>query len=243
MSGEAQVNQAPEAVTADASRKPKWLNPVVVTAMVVGSLFGCCGITSVGGAIIGRNVPQATLEMQATNAKDPAVAETIQRYAATQKAFQERTFPLTMTIAVLGLFQSIALVISGVLANRLRPIGRRMLAGVCVVGIGIELIGACTALYLSSETSAYAENLMKATLAAKQRQQPALDESSRAVVEKIGAGAARAGSVLGVIMVLGFFVLKVAYYVSSTLYLRRREVIDYFDNVHAPTAFNVDAVD
>ena len=229
MSGEAQVNQAPEAV-GTAEPKPKWLSPVIIAAMVLGSLFGCCGITAVGGAVVGRKMPHATLEMQAKNAKDPAAAETIHRYDKMQMAFQERTFPLTMTVAVLGLLQSIALVISSILASRRQPIGRRMLAAVCAIGIGIELIGSGTAMYMRSETSAYTEGLMKAMLAADQSRQPALDEGSREAMQKLSTGVARASSVLGVIMVLVFFCFKVAYYVSALLYLRRREVIDYFDD-------------
>ena len=230
------MNQAPDAVgTADAKSQPKWLNPIIVAAMVLGSLFGCCGITSVGGAAVGRDVSVATLEVQAQSAKDPAAAEMSRRSAKLQKAFQDRTYPLSMTVAVIGLLQSLALGIAGILASRRRPVGRRMLAAVCAIGIGVEVVAGGAALYLSTETSAFAQDMMKATFAA-QSQQQALNEESREVVEKIGMGAARAGSVLGVIMVLGFFAVKVAYYVFSTLYLRRKEVIDYFEDARAATA-------
>ena len=112
------MNQAPDAVgTADAKSQPKWMNPIIVAAMVLGSLFGCCGITSVGGAAVGRDVSVATLEVQAQSAKDPAAAEMIRRSAKLQKAFQDRTYPLSMTVAVIGLLQSLALGIAGSVAG------------------------------------------------------------------------------------------------------------------------------
>lgn len=73
---------------------------------------------------------------------------------------------------------------------------------------------------------------MKATFAA-QGQQRAMDDQSRELMTKFGTGAARVGSVLGVLMVLGFFAVKVAYYTCAVLYLRRKDVIDYFETARA----------
>ena len=228
------MNQPVAGGSADA--KPKWLNPLIVSAIVIGSLFGCCGVTTVGGVAVSRSMPQVALQAQLKDAKDPAAADAFRQVADRQLAFQKRTFPLTLTAGLLGLLQSIALLVAGILAHQRQTFGRKLLAAVCVVGIGVELIGAGIGLYLSRETSAYTEDMMKATFAAQQAQQPQLNEQVRETVEDFSAGAARVGSVLGVVMMLGFLVIKAGYYLASTLYLRRPEVIEYFEAPRAASS-------
>ncbi|HKU38780.1 MAG TPA: hypothetical protein VJR89_11555 [Polyangiales bacterium] len=209
----------------NAESKPKWLNPLIVSAIVLGSLFGCCGITSVGGVVAGRAGTQAMMQMQ--NANDPASAELFRKVAEKQLAFQQRTLPLTLSVGVLGLLQSIVLVIAGILAYKRQAIGRRLLVAICAVGIGVEVITTGIGLYLARETSAFTEEWMTAATA---QTAPGTDEKAREVAQKFGTGAARVGNVLGIVMLLGFFALKAGYYVFGTLYLRRKEVVDYFEN-------------
>jgi hypothetical protein len=197
--------------------------------MVLGGLFGCCGITSLGGQVMNRAMNPMMQQLTASDPQNPAANEFMERNAA----FQARIFPIALTTGLLGLLHAIALLTGGIMAYNGRASGRSLLALVCTIGIGVELVNGGLGLYLSRETNAMTEEMMKTTFAAGTpaagTEQTEEQKQAQEMGQKFASGAARAGSILGIVMLVFFFVLKTGYYVLSVLYLRREDVVRFFE--------------
>jgi hypothetical protein len=192
--------------------------------MVLGGMFGCCGVTTLGGQVMNRAMNPMMAQLGANDPKNPEAAAFMKRSAE----LQARIFPFALTTGVLGLLHSIALLVAGIMAQNGRASGRGLLALVCLVGIGVELINGGVGLYVSSETNAIAENVMKATFAGRAHPTPD-QKQAQEMGQKFASGAARAGSILGMLMIVFFFAIKTAYYVVTARYLQRKDVVDFFE--------------
>jgi hypothetical protein len=235
--GPPQTTDQPAAAPAAPSARPKGLSGFTISAMVVGSLFGCCGVTSLGGLVANRAISPAMLEAS-TQGMDEDMARAQRKMMQRTNELQARVFPLSMTSGLVGLLHSLALVIAAVAAQNARPSGRRMLELVCLIGLGVELINGGFGLYVAREQSGISEEMIKATFAqgadrgvagAPDADQQRAQETARS----FGAGAAKIGSILGIAMLVGFFVLKTGFYIACALYMRRKDVIAFFE--HAGT--------
>jgi len=215
------IDTAAPAQQAAPGDKPKWLSVITISAMVLGGLYGCCGMTSVGGLVVNSAMQQ----MQQNPALDDAMRQVLQQ----QAALQARIFPFALTIALLGLLHSAALLFSGFMAYSRRRSGRKLLALVCMIGIGVEAVSGSVGLTVARETTRHTEAIMKSTLAAQQAKQPPTSKQVEEMTGKIASGATQLGNIMGVLMLVVFFVIKTAYFVTCGLYLRRKEVVDYFE--------------
>jgi len=193
--------------------------------MVLGGLFGCCGITSLGGQVMNRAMNPLMEQMMAGDPQSGAAREFMDRNAAVQA----RVFPYALTAGLLGLLHSIALVVAGIMAQNGRASGRGLLALVCMVGLGVELVSGGISIHVSRETSAATADMMNASFAAQPGEQTPEQKQAQEMGQKFASGAARAGSILGIVMIAFFFAIKSVYYVLTVLYLRRRDVVDFFE--------------
>ena len=211
------------------SGRPKWLSAVTISAIVMGCMFGCCGIAGIGGLVVGRVMSPAA--MQAPT-RDERIANIQKQYMERNAAFQARIFPLAMGSGLLALAHAVALAIAGVLAYRVRAIGRRMLATLCIAGIAIELVSGYIGVYVATEQNAVMGPLMEEMMTETVKDQPnqsAQQKRALDLTRGFMAAAFKAGNVFSWLTVIGFFVVKSAYYLASALYLRRPEVAAYYE--------------
>jgi hypothetical protein len=201
--------------------------------MVLGGLFGCCGVASLGGQVMNRAV-NPLMEQMTANAPQN---EELRRFTERNAALQARIFPLALTSGLLALLHSLALVVGGIMAYSGRASGRSVLVAVCAAGVAVELINGGLGLYLTRETNAMTAEMMKATFAnqpdAQGAEQTPEEKQAQELGQKFASGAARAGSIVGIAMVVTFFALKTAFYVATVLYLRRKDVVDFFETPRA----------
>lgn len=225
-------------VQAKASSKPKWLSAITVMAIVFGSLFGCCGVASVGGAMANKVMGPAMMQLPgAADGQEPDLVAAHRRIMERNMALQARAFPFVVASGVLTLLHSLALVLAGIMAHNGRASGRRLLVIVCTVGIGVELIAGGFGLYHASEQGKLSEDMMKAAMVVPTAGEPTPEQrEAQKTLQTFAAGMGRASSILGWVMVIVFFATKVAYYVFSSIYLRRPEVVQHFDGGAAPVA-------
>jgi disulfide bond formation protein DsbB len=200
-------------------------------AMVFGSLFGCCGVFSAGGALVNRVMAPAMMQLpDAAGGQEPEFVAAQRRIMERSFALQARIFPYVITSGVLTLLHSLALVIAGIMAHNGRASGRRVLVLVCLVGIGVELITGGIGLYHAGEQGKLSEEMMKAAMVLPSSGEPTPEQKeAQQFMQSFAAGAGRASSILGWLMVIVFFATKVAYYVFSSIYLRRPEVVRHFE--------------
>ena len=72
--------------------------------------------------------------------------------------------------------------------------------------------------------------MMKAAMVLPSAGEPTPEQKeAQQFMQSFAAGAGRASSILGWLMVIVFFAIKVAYYVISSIYLRRPEVVQHFE--------------
>jgi hypothetical protein len=193
--------------------------------MVLGGLFGCCGVTTLGGQVMNRAMNPMMGKMMTGDPESPAAREFMERTSAAQA----RIFPFALTTGLLALLHSIALVVAGIMAYNGRASGRGVLALVCLVGIGVELINGGISIYMTRETDALTAEAMKATFAAQPAEPTPEQKQAHEMGQKFASGAARAGSILGMLMIVFIFAIKTGYYVATALYLRRKDVVDFFE--------------
>jgi len=215
------IGTAAPAQQASAGDKPKWLGVITISAMVLGGLYGCCGMTSVGGLFVNSAMQQ----MQ----QNPALDDAMRQVLSQQAALQARIFPFAMTIGLLGLVHSAALLFSGFMAYSRRQSGRKLLALVCMIGIGVEAVSGSVGLVVARETTRHTEAIMMSTIAAQQAKHPPMNKQVEEMTQTIAGGATQVGNIMGVLMLIVFFVIKTAYFVTCGIYLRRKEVVDYFE--------------
>ena len=209
--------------------RPKWLSAVTISAIVIGCLFGCCGLAGIGGLVVGRAMDPAAMHAPT---RDQRLAAIQKQYMERSAAFQARIFPMSMASGLLALAHAAALAAAGVLAYRVRSSGRRALATLSLAGIAIELVSGYVGLYVAVEQNAVMAPLMNDMMEQTVSGQPNQSvEQKRAldVTRGFMAGAFKAGTVFSWLTVIGFFVVKTAYYLACALYLRRREVVCYYE--------------
>lgn len=217
-------------VTGGGGNKPKWLNAITIMAMVLGSLFGCCGLATVGGAVANRAMTPAMMELGMAGGQNQDAVAAHRRVMERSAALQARLFPFALASGTLAILHSLALVLAGVMAHNGRASGRRLLVLVCLVGIGLELLSSAFGLYHAREQGALSEEMMKAAMVQPLTADPTPEQQeAQKIMQGFAAGAGRAGSILGFVMVLAFFATKTGYYIVSALYLRRPEVIRHFE--------------
>jgi hypothetical protein len=232
-----QAAQDPEwSSTRPGSGRPKWLSAVSISAIVMGCLFGCCGLAGIGGLVAGSVMNPAALP---PTAQDQHFEQFQRQYMERSAAFQRRTLPLSLTSSGLALVHAALLAVAGGLAYRANKLGRRLLAALCFAGIAVELVSGYVGLYVASEQNAVMAPLMDEMMKKSANAGPAQSEQQKRALETTRgfmAMAFKAGNVFSWLTVLGFFVVKSAYYLICALYLRRADVIAYFEPQAAPAA-------
>jgi disulfide bond formation protein DsbB len=184
----------------------------------------------VGGAVANRAMTPAMMDLGMAGDQNPQLVAAQRRVMERSAALQARLFPFTLASGALGILHSLALVLAGVMAHNGRASGRRMLVVVCLVGVGLELLSSGFGVYHASEQSALSEDMMKAAMVQPLSAEPTPEQQeAQQMMQGFASGFARAGAVLGFVMVLAFFATKTGYYIASALYLRRPEVIRHFE--------------
>ena len=213
--------------------RPKWLSALTIAAIVLGSLFGCCGIAGIGSMVAGQAMNPAIMQQSQGN---PQVDTVQKRYFERTAAFQKKIFPLSLTSGLLGLLHAFGLITAGVLAYRASELGRRLLVGLCFAGIAVELVSGYVGLYTANEQSAMMAPMMEELAQAPQGADAQQDEQARRTMQAsrgVMSMALKAGSVFGWLTIIGFFLVKSGFYIGCALYLRRAEVVQFFQRVQS----------
>jgi hypothetical protein len=212
--------------------RPKWLSAVAVSAIVVGCLFGCCGLTSIAGLLANGQFATA---MQ-PRMPDARMQQVQQRFAQRINEVQAKNRPVMLAGQLIALAHAVALAAAGYLCYRVRRSGRTLLLALFVAGIGVDVISGYLGLQAirdqQSATAGMMSEMMDVTLHQGPKnapRDPRIEQSMR----KFMAGAQGIGTVIGWLSMIGFFVVKAIYYIASALYLRRPELVAYFERAAA----------
>lgn len=233
--GDAYIESEPEqwGSTRPGSNRPRWLSAVTISAIVLGSLFGCCGIAGIGGLVAGRFMNPAFAQAQAKAQESPNMARVQAEMFERSAEFQQRIFPLSMTSSAIGLLHALGLIVAGVAAYGARAFGRRMLSVLCLVGIAVELVGGYVGLYVATEQNAIMAPMMDQMMQAATEHGVAEPNEEQRRAQDMARGfmssAFQVGNVFSWAMIIGFFLVKTSYYVACALYLRRKDVVAFFE--------------
>jgi len=219
---EEEFEQPAPAEAPSGSTRPKWLSAVTISAIVAASLFGCCGLFTVGGLFAGQAMSAAMPKMSGD-----AEAQFLER----TQAIQKEMFPLALSTGLLGLAHAGALLLGGILAYRRMPIGRRLLVAVFFAGVVVECLNGYVSALSAQKQSVAMETMVGGMMVSK-----GADDGDRPDPQAVANSFARLTSIASWIMVLGFLAVKSAYYIVCALYLRQPAVVAYFEPPPAPAS-------
>jgi hypothetical protein len=204
-----------------ADPRPKWLSLVTVSAIVAGCMFGCCGMWSVGGLFAQQAMPADLMDKAMGGGR---AGEAQREYLKRSLELQQEMFPLALTSGTLALGHAGALLAGAILAYRRSAFGRRLLVATLFVGVAVELVTAYVGM-----SAAQRQNEALKPFMAQNLQAAGNDEESAETARQIGDMIAGVTSVFTWLTVLGFLVVKAAYYLACALYLRRSEVVRFYE--------------
>jgi hypothetical protein len=208
------------------------LSAVAVSAIVVGSLFGCCGLTSITSLLANQQLSAA---MQ-PRMPDARAQQLQQKYTKRITELQAKSRPVMLTSELIALAHALALAGAGYLCYRVRRSGRSLLLALFVAGIGVEAVTGYLGLRAFRDQQTATAGMMTEMMDAAMQQgtkktppDPRLERS----MHKFAKGAQGIGTVIGWLSMIGFLTVKTIYFVACALYLRRPELVAYFEHAQA----------
>ncbi|MFN0052810.1 MAG: hypothetical protein ACKV0T_11505 [Planctomycetales bacterium] len=200
-----------------ARTRPGGLTAVCILALllgIVGLLTGCAGLAS---QAFGAQLQEAMSGMQpgGNEAMRQAQQEMNTKILAVAKKYAWMTVPLLVVKMVAEL-----LMIAGAAgALGLKPFGRKWLMWGLTAALVIESISLIPALLLQNETQAVTQEYMNKIMSGAGGGQGAAE---------FGSSITQVATIIGLVLAIGWLLVKALYYVLSLRYLRKREIAALF---------------
>ena len=207
------------------SAKPSWLSFFRISAMLLGSTFGCCTLAFTTALVAN---PKHAESAQYPVPQDEAQAKTFREFMTRSSALGAERAPIMLALLGLAIAQNLALLGAGLLAHIRRPRWRRVLLAVCCIGIGLEVVSSAAGAYTVHRSGMAMIEAAKATPGLEHVQLPGPQLSGPAYGVQNVSAAMHALSVFGSALMFAWLVAKLVYYGACVIYLRRGDVVKYY---------------
>jgi len=207
-----------------AVERPSGVTTIGVIAIVLGVLGGFGGLAGVFGPMAGKAIQQKIITAAEANPED---AE-LQMQADLQKktmAIGDKYAAMNMIIGAVMLIACIALLVAAIMALRGSPTGRSMLAAMCLLLLVCDLGKTILQVIQQREVMSGMEGAMSGMLQADENLQGEQGEKAQEMIGFV----VKAGVIVGMVMAVGWFLLKAAFYFYASRYLNRPDVKSYYD--------------
>jgi len=209
--------------TAPPSR-PTSVTVIAIVAIVLGSLSTCCGLYAGFGLVMTDRLQAMSDQMAQVGQPEGSASVRAQReMQAELVTFQAGWAPFTGSFVVIQLLVALLCILGGALALSAKPIGRSMLMGAFGLGTVFELGRSVVETLMQFQVIAITQRYMTQIVAASQNGRP-LPPGFGQTMGAVMGGA----SIAGIVFMLLWALIKIGYYVSSLVLLRREEVRRYF---------------
>lgn len=199
-------------------KKPPRLVATCIAALVLATLFVCADLSQLAGEV-GNAWIQSRPEMrQMTAAQDasPGAGGAMMRETL---ALQNTMRPFLIVISSVDLLVGFVLIAGAAMTLALSRVGRTVFAGALLVALGWDLVGLVVKLFVQWKTQQLMQRFMSEMATDMPPPSGGGPDVGSMMSTWIGASLA-----IGVVCAGGWVAIKVAFYVSSLLYLRRPEV-------------------
>jgi len=209
--------------TAPPSR-PTSVTVIAIVAIVLGSLSTCCGLYAGFGLVMTDRLQAMSDQMAQVGQPEGSASVRAQReMQAELVTFQAGWAPFTGSFVVIQLLVALLSILGGALALSAKPIGRSMLMGAFGLGTVFELGRSVVETLMQFQVIAITQRYMTQIVAASQNGRP-LPAGFGQTMGAVMGGA----SIAGIVFMLLWALIKIGYYVSSLVLLRREEVRRFF---------------
>lgn len=204
-------------------KRPGWLTAFCIGAIVLGSLGLLSALGGAANQALGDYYQKMARGFQ-TAGQPPAVAASFDKMQDEMLAVANDWKGVTAGLLFVQFLVAGGLLAGGILTLRLRPNGRDLLIKVFMVAILFEIVGAIPTTMIQIETMAVMERYMSNVAAGS----PKGSQAPRKMPPMVKTFM-RVGVWFSVGIVMLMLVLKIAFYVSGLLYLRRPKIKNFIE--------------
>ena len=210
-----------------AAKRPGWLTAMCVISIVLGSLGIIGGLSGVVGLAMQSRTQQINSMFMPPGPAGGPQAKMKELQEEMQQAIQpviKRWNPFSYVLILFRLVQGGMLVAGGIMTIGLKPTGRSLLTAVLLVSIPIDLAQAALQAVIQHQTMAVVGSFM-----------PRMMEASAPPGKPLPAGVSNMTTTMMNVAAIGMIVftvvwvgVKIGFYISSALYLRRPAIVSLF---------------
>lgn len=199
--------------------RPASLTVLTIIAIILGCLITLGGLSQIAGLLFQDHLNQ----LGQLQADQPGISSEIvesQRQMQQQMLeVQQRWKLFNWFIAPLSLLFGLALAISGIMALTLKPAGRRWLAWVCAVGVGLTLVSETGSAMMSVEINSVTRTHMEQMMGGQ----------GGAQGQEIMSGVMGASMAMSVAFLVAWGGLKIAFYLWGLIAMTRESSRKIFE--------------
>lgn len=207
-----------------APARPTSVTVIAIVAIVLGALSTCCGL-SAGFSLVMNDRLQAMNHQLAGvghRADDPVVSEQ-RAMQAELTTFQHRWAPFSGSVVVLQLFIAILSILAGALTLSGKSVGRVMLLVMFGAGTLFEIARTTGETLMQFQMTDVMQRYMGRVMTASQHGRPPVQGLEQTMGAVVGGA-----TVAGIVMMLLWALVKIAYYVTGLFVMQRADVRRYF---------------
>jgi hypothetical protein len=197
---------------------PRKIKTLAILAIILGAL-GIFGALSTALAL-GAD-PAKMHSLAAVPGQSARVAEVQAEMSKALMAVANEWKTYNGVMAILTFFVAGALLAGGIMSHKLREQGRRILQIVFVVAIPLDLLRGVISILAGMATLQILREYMPQMIHASM---PAGGSPSSAGIESVASGMAEGSAVMGIVIGVGWTLLKIGFYAVGSIYLRKPEV-------------------
>jgi hypothetical protein len=196
-------------------KRPGGLLAIAIVAITLGVLGTCGGLSTIASSLAHSEIQALSRDMvDASSMGNEALRQQQLALQDSVEALTERWRPALLAHQVLNLIASLALLAGAIQLLRWRPGALMLFAAAAIASIAVDIGGGVIQILYQQATSAlmrdYAAGLTAATPGALG------DRTVGAVMQ--------ASAVTGLVMAVGWVVVKLGFYSASLVYTRRADV-------------------
>lgn len=215
---------------------PAWLKVVCIGCIVLGSLGLLTGLIGIAGQLFNASV-QSSMEkfMGAMQQGAPNKTLEIQRKMQAEiGAVQQRYLVMNLILLGVQLFVAALLLVGGIQALRMKPVGHKLLIAAMSAAVVFELVRLPPTIIMQWESSKIMQPFMDEMMAGSGPQGGGMTPAQKRTFQTIMRSSMMFGVLFGVAMALGMAAVKIAFYGCGIWILRKPHIRDRYAGVLAP---------
>ncbi len=194
-------------------KRPNGLLAVAIVAIILGSLGSCGGIISIVGQLTQSQMRAFSRQMAEVSSMGNE--EVLQQQVAMQErieALSDSWRPAILAHQILNLIASMVLLVGAIQLLRWKPNAPTLFVAAAIASIAVDIGGGVVAILFQQATAAVMQDYaaqLGATMPGSDRAMGAMMDASASV---------------GIVMGIGWVVLKLGFYSGALVYARRPDV-------------------